>query len=329
MNRTLPLLLLSLSLLASSLPGQRGRGRGRGRNMTPPTLEHIDFKVATFASEALGKDVSYGVFLPKDYDAEENQDRSYPLVIWLHGMFEDHQRFYYRGGGKMLDQLTGKGEIPDMIFVCANGDRSSFYINRKEPGTAYEDLIRGDLVDHIQQTYRVSAERSLRAITGVSMGGYGAMKIAFKDPEAFGVVATLSAAVLPRTIEDLERDFPWVNGRGRALLTTVFGDPLDLELWKKENLLLLVDDLDAEQLAGLHIRFGCSDQDRYEFDLSNAELHKLLAAKGIRHSWTLTEGGGHSWGSGYMDMALPDTLRYLASCFALSTETEASPSHGK
>lgn len=325
MIRTLPLAVLSLILLASSLPGQRGRGRGR--NLNPPTLQHLEFKVETFDSEALGREVSYGVFLPRDYEAEENQDRDYPLVIWLHGMFEDHQRFFYRGGGKMLDQLTGTGEVPQMIFVCANGDRSSFYINRKEPGTAYEDLISRDLIEHLQHTYRISDRRSLRAITGVSMGGYGAMKIAFKDPEAFGVVATHSAAVLPRTIEDLERDFPWVNGRGRQLLTSVFGDPIDLELWRRENLLLLVDSLDQERLAGLHIRIGCSDQDRYGFDRSNAELHELLAEKGIRHSWTLTKGGGHSWGSGYMDMALPDTLRYLASCFALPV-TAQEPAKG-
>jgi len=321
MNRTLPLLTLSLILLAGSLPGQRGRGRMR--NMTAPTLKHLDFKVETFDSEALAGKATYGVFLPKDYDAEENRDREYPLVIWLHGMFEDHQRFYYRGGGKMLDDLTGKGEVPEMIFVCPNGGRSSFYINGKKPGSAYEDLIDKDLVTHLQDTYRVSKQRSLRAITGVSMGGYGALKIAFKNPEAFGVVATLSAAVLPRTVEELERDFPWVNGRGKALLTSVFGDPLDLGLWQKENLLLLADGLDEAMLDGLHIRFGCSDQDRYEFDLSNAELHELLKKKNIRHSWTLTKGGGHSWGSGYMDMVLPETLRYVANCFAL--ESKSSP----
>lgn len=322
MNRPLTCLLVTISLLISSLSAQ---GR-RGRNSPPPTLEHLDFSDETFASKALDGAAKYGVFLPKDYGAEENADRNYPLVIWLHGMNEDHRRFYTRGGGQMLDDLTGKGEIPKMVFVCANGDRSSFYINGKGPGRAYEDLIREDLLEHIESTYRVSAERSQRAITGVSMGGYGALKIALKNPDAFGAVATHSAAVLPRSVEELERNFPWVqNRRGRGLLTSVFGDPLDEELWKQENLLLLVDGLEDQDLDDLRICLGASDQDRYRFDISNTELHELLEEKGIEHNWTLTEGGGHSWGSGYMQTALPDTLRFLGMGFTGESPVGGSP----
>ncbi|MHC5064713.1 MAG: alpha/beta hydrolase [Planctomycetota bacterium] len=329
MNRLLTCLLVTASLLISSLSAQ---GR-RGRNSPPPDLEHLDFIDETFASVALGKDAEYGVFLPKDYGSEENADRSYPLVIWLHGMNENHRRFYTRGGGQMLDDLTGKAEIPEMIFVCANGDRSSFYINGNRPNSAYEDLICEDLLGHIEGTYRVSAERSKRAITGVSMGGYGALKIALKNPDAFGAVATHSAAVLPRTVEELERDFPWVQGRGRGLLTSVFGDPLDEDLWRRENLMLLVDGLEEEDLDGLRICFGASDRDRYRFDISNEELHELLEEKGIKHNWTLTEGGGHSWGSGYMQMALPNTLRFLGEGFAPGEKpgerASAEPANGK
>ena len=266
MTARLPFVLCSAVLLGG-IPVDGATGQ-RNRDRTPaPNLEHLTFSEEEFESEALGRDVPFGIFLPADYGDEKNADKTYPLVIWLHGMWEDHRRFRTRGGGEILDEMTGKGEVPAMIFVCANGGRSSFYINGARPDSAYEDMVRKGLIAHLESNYRVSKERGARAIAGVSMGGYGALKIAMKDPSAFGVVVAHSAAVLPIDHKEVLERFAWLRqgGRGRQFMAAVFGEPVDEKKWSSENVLVLARDSNADRLDGLKIYFDCGEQDRYGF----------------------------------------------------------------
>ena len=69
------------------------------------------------------------------------------MWIWLHGMWEDHNRFLQRGGAKVLDDMIGEGAIPPLVLVCADGDRSSFWTNAARENAAYEDLVTADLTD--------------------------------------------------------------------------------------------------------------------------------------------------------------------------------------
>lgn len=287
-----------------------------------PTLRHVTFATRSFESKALGTDLAYGVYLPASYDAEDRRDTRYPLVIWLHGMWEDHERFHTRGGGQVLDDLTGSGDVPEMVFVCANGGRASFYMNGVVERSAYEDAIRNDLIAHVDATYRVSRERGQRAIAGVSMGGYGALKIAFRDPHAFGVVAAHSAALLVEDPDRLEDEFTWLRGgRGKQFLTALFGDPVDAKKWTDENVLTIARTLEAEPLGGLAIYFDCGDEDRYQFDGPNQRLHETLESRSIPHRFRLVKGGGHGWQSGYNQAAVPYSLRFIAERF---TEAHAA-----
>lgn len=311
-----PKTALVCCLLALPLAAQRGREARR-----PPVLEHGTFEVERFESEAIGGKAEYGVYLPKGYEDEGNADRSYPLVIWLHGLNEDHQRFHRRGGAAVLDKLIGEGDFPEVIFVTANGGRR-FYINGGEKND-YEDLITVDLSEHVEKTYRVAKGRHQRALMGVSMGGYGALKIAFKHPQMFGVVAAHSAAVMPRDPALLEEKFPWLKrwGGGQRLARSLFGDPLDQERWDAENLLVLGENLDPAELAGLKIYLDCGDEDRYGFAEPNDELHGILGEKKIRHTWRLVEGGNHGWRSGYNQSALPHSLKFVAAAWAAGKGT--------
>jgi S-formylglutathione hydrolase len=181
--------------------------------------------------------------------------------------------------------------------------------------------VTKDLLAHVDATYRVRRDRAGRAIAGVSMGGYGALKIALKDPQRFGVVAAHSAAILPPDIDRLAEEFPFVTGRGAALLAAVFGDPVDEERYRAENVLELAAGLDTERLAGLKIYFDCGDQDRYAFHKTNQRLHELLEDRKIPHVWRLVEGGGHSWGAGFTQEALTHSLRFVAKAFAVGSAT--------
>lgn len=312
--------LLASVVLAPDAPGQRRGGRDSG---PPPKLANLTYAEKSFESAALGgREATYGVFLPADYDAEENQDQRYPLVIWLHGMWEDHNRFLRRGGGEVLDEMTGEGSFPKAVFVCADGDRSSFWTNAVQKDSNYEDLVTQDLLAHLEKTYRIREDRGGRAIAGVSMGGYGALKIALKDPSLFGVVAAHSAAVLPPDLEQLFEEFPWLQGRRAQLVSTVFGDPVDEERYRAENVLALAAEVEPEKLAGLRIYFDCGDEDNYGFFRTNQQLHELLEKREIPHTWRPVEGGGHSWGAGFTQAALTHSLRFIAQQFAAKQATK-------
>lgn len=318
---SLGLALVPLLAWPADAAAQR-RGRNSG---PPPKLEHLTYREASFTSDALGgRKAAYGVYLPKELAAAESgegkSDERYPLVIWLHGMFEDHNRFLSRGGAAVLDQMIGDGTVPPLVLVCANGDRSSFWTNAVVENAAYEDLVTKDLLSHVAATYPVRTDRAGRAITGVSMGGYGALKIALKAPSLFGVVAVHSAAVLPPDPDRLMAEFPWLQSRGSQLLSSVFGEPLDEDRYRAENVLALAADIAEEKLNGLRIYFDCGDQDRYGFHLTNGNLHEVLESREIPHQWRLVAGGGHSWGAGFTQEALTHSLRFLASAFSSEQE---------
>ncbi|MBK8976058.1 MAG: hypothetical protein IPM29_09035 [Planctomycetes bacterium] len=302
-------LAATLSLAAPATAQRSDRARPAREQ---PALEHLTYRDETFRSEALGgRETSFGIYLPADYDAEANATRTWPLVVWLHGMWEDHDRFATRGGGQVLDKMVGDGEFPAAIFVTAEGDRSSFWIDGVAKDRGYETMVVHDLLDHVAATWRVDPDPRHRAIAGVSMGGYGALKIALKHPDRFGVVAAHSAAILPEDQEKLFDAFPRLRGRGEGLVAAIFGDPIDAERWRAENVLTIARSLDREALDGLKIYFDCGLEDRYGFQVTNTALHELLDERRIPHTWRPVEGGGHGWQSGYNTSELPQSLRFI------------------
>jgi enterochelin esterase-like enzyme len=309
--------LLVTSCLTADASAQRERNR---RSASKVKLSHLTYKTVAMKSQALKRQVNYSVFLPKGYDAEDNQDTRYPTIFFLHGMWEDHQRFYSRGGAPVLDKMVGDGSIPPVIFICVNDfSRGSFYINGKR--MKVEDMVLKEMIPHVAKTYRCKAGRSNRALLGVSMGGFGALKIAFKHPQVFGVVASHSAAILPEDHTKLLEVFPWAARYSDRMIKPVFGSPVDQELWAAENPLTLARQLDTDSLNGLKIYFDCGDADRYKFDKPNEELHKVLTKNGIRHTWRLVKGGNHGWNSrqtptGYNQTALPHSLRFIAAAWS-------------
>jgi S-formylglutathione hydrolase FrmB len=304
---------ISLALfVALPLAAQR-----QDRRAPPVELKHLTFAEKEFESKALKQKVAYGIYLPKDYGAEANAKTRYPLVLWLHGMFEDHRRFHGRGGASVLDELTGSGAIPPLAFVTVNGGRASFYLNGKESG-ANEDAIVVDLLAHLNETYRLHDDREHRAIMGVSMGGFGALNLALRNPSKFGAVAAHSAAIFPADPENLPERFKnLISGSaGRLRLDTLFGVPPDPELWRKNNPLHLAETLEAATLRQMRIYFDCGDKDSYGFAEPNQALHELLKKRKIPHTFELIEGGGHGWRSGYNEGALPESLKFVGAAFS-------------
>jgi len=316
--RWLPVAVL-LSLALPSVAQNPGEGGGNGerrrngaRERPAVELKNLTFREEKFASEAVGKEMPYGVYLPKGYDDEANKDKKWPLVVWLHGMFEDHMRFHGRGGAPVLDKAIGEGDLPACVFVLANGGRTSMYINAGDKKN-WQDLVQKDLLTHIEKTYRVSSERGERALMGISMGGMASLRIGFTHPDLFGTIAVHSSAVFPADPKQLPEGLQ--KRASQFGLDEVFGNPIDEKLWRATNPLGIAESLDSKKLAGLHLYFDAGTEDRFGFGKSNEQLHAVLEKKGIEHTWNLVEGGGHAWGSGFKEESLLASLKFVGDAF--------------
>lgn len=311
------IIALFLFAVALVLPAQRGGGAS-------PELKAGTFETRRFRSAAVDREVSYGIYLPKSY-ATEGNTRWYPLVIWLHGMFEDGNRFHTRGGTQALDQLLLDAKVPEMILVSPDGGRSSFFANGQSSGK-WEDMVVKDLFTHLTGQYRVAKDARFRSIMGVSMGGMAALKIGMRFPELFGSMAAHSAALFPPDPENLSDRFKrtYVTMGERLGLDGLFGAPIDKAIWHANNPLHLGATLDAQKLGKQGIYFDCGTADRYQFHEPNQDLHNVLKGRGVPHEWRLLQEVGHSWGSGgEMEARLSVSLKFVGDFWSRAAKADA------
>src|SRR5262245_3424587 len=153
-----------------------------------------EVKYSAFTSKILGRELKYGVYLPQSYNS--TPAKKYPVLYFLHGLFEDEMRWSMRGGtDQILSRMITEGKIGEFIVAIPFGG-SSFYTNTRDGSERWEDFITMEFVPMIESTYRVNTGKTTRGISGTSMGGYGALKIAMKHPDMFGSASAHSAVLL-------------------------------------------------------------------------------------------------------------------------------------
>jgi S-formylglutathione hydrolase FrmB len=242
-----------------------------------------------FRSESLGRDVNCAISLPPSYEREAK--RRYPVLIFLHGLFNSSRDWEERGMQARLEELRAAGKVGEFIVAVPDGG-NSFYLNGKD-GTRYEDAIVKDFIPFVDASYRTLGNPRGRMIEGISMGGFGALLIAFKYPQMFAGVAAHSAALfeeLPKPPVTTE------NGRGRFrydLAAKLFGAPPDMQYFQENNPLSLAK-VNAAKIKSLKIYFDVGEQDRYGFDAGNRQLDAALTAAGIKHEFHPAPGE-HGW----------------------------------
>jgi putative tributyrin esterase len=162
---------------------------------------------ASFHSQSLGRDVRYRVLLPRNY---EDAGR-FPVLYLLHGLYGDYLNWDTRT--KLEDYASN---LPLLIVMPDAGD--SWYTNSATvPADKFEDYIARDLIAEIDGKYHTIRDRHERAIAGLSMGGYGAIKLALKYPDLFVFAGSLSGAL--NAAQNLDAERP----EFRAKLVEVFG----------------------------------------------------------------------------------------------------------
>src|SRR2546430_2068007 len=247
---------------------------------------HVEYKA--FPSKALGREIRYGIYLPPSYAS--SPAKKYPVLYFLHGLFEDETRWSSRGStDQIMDKMIADGKIGEFIVAIPNG-ATSFYVNTRDGSEKWEDMIIKEFVPLIESTYRVNASRATRGISGVSMGGYGALQIAMKHTDLFGSVSAHS----PVLLKDLSA--AKVADRRIAMFQSLFdklyGINQDLTYWEANNPMSLAKD--TKKLNGLKIYFDCGTEDNYGFEVGTKELDEMLTQAGYPHESHLYPGR-HGW----------------------------------
>src|SRR5271166_1032798 len=150
-------------------------------------------------SAILERSVRYCAFLPASFD--EDKTRRYPVLYYLHGLGDNEQSLLNLGGWDVISDLRRQGKIGDFIVLAPSAGRT-FYLNSENGKIRYEDFFLKEFIPQMEKKYRAQSTHATRGITGVSMGGYGALRFAFKYPDQFAAVS----AQIPALISQLPQD---------------------------------------------------------------------------------------------------------------------------
>ena len=161
--------------------------------------QNIFVRDALFHSASLGRDMHYRVLLPRDY----TRSGRFPVLYLLHGLYGDYQNWDTRTG------LENYAKDLHLIIVMPDADDSWYTNSATVAADKFEDYIAKDLIAEVDEKYRTIRDSHGRAIAGLSMGGYGAVKLALKYPELFAFAGSLSGAFnAPQSLDSQRPEFP-------------------------------------------------------------------------------------------------------------------------
>lgn len=234
----------------------------------PGLVQHV------YASAAARTDVSYHVYLPPDY--LDRDDRCYPVLYWLHGS----------GGGfdgiapvaRLFDEAIQRGLIPPLLVVFPNGLANGMWCDSVDGRQPVETVLIGEIVPRIDQLFRTIATREGRLLEGFSMGGYGALRLAFVHRDLFATASSLGGGPLQRDLVATPRANEM---RRRQVLRKVYGD--DMAAFRQRSPWQLASENADALRTGLRLRqvIGTAD----ETLPANRDLHAHLEQLRIPHDY--------------------------------------------
>lgn len=231
-----------------------------------------------YFSNALGMQTAANVILP-----DPKFPGPYSVMFLLHGLSDDHTIWLRRTS---IERYVA--DLP-LIVVMPNGGRG-FYSDAVE-GFQYNTAIGVELVDLVKQYFPTNDHW---CVAGLSMGGYGAFRLAFDRPELFRSATALSAA-LHFGHRQVQGDEAWVNEMTRVTGPNPAGG--------KDDLYTKLESLLPNRVPALRMDCGAED-----FLLwANQEFHAFLEEKGVEHEYE-EHPGEHNWA--YWDAHIQPALEF-------------------
>ncbi len=259
------------------------------------------FVELNYGSYNLGMDSSVSVFLPEKrlQKPVSQPDRKYPVLYLLHGHSDDHTAYVRKGITEILVRDL------DLIVVMPNGHRS-FYTNAKQ-GHLYENFITQELPVVIENYFPASSSREDRFIAGLSMGGYGALKLALNHPDLYAAAASMSGAVSPRMTENEKTKGMFAVPDMFQNLENIFGSEEDYKN-SGSDLMYMARKVDESEGPKPRIFQCCGTEDPLIDD--NRALRDVFQNELKNIPYEYKESPGiHNWF--YWNQALVDILEFL------------------
>lgn len=245
----------------------------------------------TYPSALNSQAIPIKVYLPPGYATSTER---YPVVYNLHGAGGSPERQWDRTRATLTEAMNARRVRP-MIYVYVNGLGNTHFVNTAT-GKQIERSIVTELIPFIDKTYRTIPNRTGRAIDGFSMGGFGCLSVAFKNPELFSTVTSYGAALVIGPKGENYRDAahhaehdPWALVRKNA----------------------------AAIRKGVRVRMVCGDADGLYG--SNVKFKALLDSLKIPVDWVSVPGVAHNTQGLYEDSGL-ESLRFFEESFALAAK---------
>ncbi len=255
----------------------------------PSPTDHQNVLVtdSVFRSAALQRDMHYRVLPPKDYE----KGGRFAVLYLLHGLYGDYLNWDTRTG------LENYARNSRLLIIMPDADDSWYTNSATVSGDKFEDYIAKDLISEIDEKYRTIRERHARAIAGLSMGGYGAVKLGLKYPDLFAFAGSLSGAL------DAAQNLDTLRPEFAAKLREVFGNEGSRERTENDVVLLLNTPL---QSPYPYFYLACGTADFF-LDTNRVFVMQLSSRK-IPYEYHETPGG-HTWE--YWDRELQPMLQAI------------------
>jgi putative tributyrin esterase len=257
-------------------------------------VETIQFK-----SKLVGKTLPYSVVLPEAYAQSGKETMRYPVLYLLHGLAGRYSNWLTK------TKLSEYAAAYRMIIVTPEGNDGWYTDSATVLTDKYETYIVQELIPDVESRYRALRDRQGRAIAGLSMGGYGALKFGVKYPDRFVFAASISGALdaAERTIDNPGNAWDFL----RPSIMQTFGTA-DSPTRAANDLFKLVRNLTAERIASLPFFYlDCGTEDG--FLGSNRELATIFLERKIPHEYRQLPGA-HNWA--YWDSQVQEVLKIAA-----------------
>lgn len=258
--------------------------------------QRASVETVQFQSKLINATLPYNVILPPDYRASRTS--RYPVLYLLHGW-----------AGHYTDWLT-RTNVADyaaqyrMIIIMPEGNNSWYVDGAAATDDKYESYILQELMPDVDKRYRTIQSRYGRAIAGLSMGGYGAIKYGLKHPSVFAFAASMSGAFGVTRYTENE-----MGGSNWEPFVKTFG-PLGSETRKANDIFEITKGLTPARGAALpYFYFDCGTEDAGQHMNRNRELSELFLEKKIPHEYRELPGD-HSWE--YWDRQVQEVLKIAA-----------------
>lgn len=224
------------------------------------------------ASRAMQRDIPAIVITPDQYDEDEGQ--RFPVIYLLHGYSGNYLNWVSN-----VPQVQQMADQYQVILVCPDGDYNSWYLDSPvEDSSQFETHVAEEVVRFVDDHYRTIAQPAGRAITGLSMGGHGALFLAMRHLDTFGAAGSMSGGV--------DLTFNVNNWDIKDKLGNYEEHPLR---WDSLSVVNIAPNLQPDQLA-LIIDCGVDDF----FYRINRRLHEILLENEIPHDF-IERPGAHNW----------------------------------